>query len=422
MPDRDNVRILHCIIQRRRAVYTTVHNAHVYTANPFTFGALALDDAFVDRESELAELAADLRSGQDVVILAPRRFGKTSLAFRAIQDVQRAGILVGYCDLMRTPTKERFAAGLAKTILDDLSSPTGQLLDRAASLIRTLRVRPTVEVDPIEGDVRFSFTGSRSREDIDDTIDRLLELPGRIGAERGRRTALVIDEFQEVIRLDETLPNRMRAVFQTQPEVSHVYLGSKRHVLDALFNDRNEPFWRSARQMIVGRLPHDALGAYVRDRFGRSERDIDDDALVRLLDLADGHPYATQELAFFAWARVPHGHAAHASDVEAALFDVLRAEHNNLSRIWEEATQNERLVLLALHSGPASLYAEETRLTAGLPAATFVQRAVSALVREDVVQKGGDGRYVIAEPFLAEWIGREEAGGLEQARRAEAES
>ena len=223
-------------------------------------------------------------------------------------------------------------------------------------------------------------------------------------------------------RLDETLPNRMRAVFQTQPEVSHVYLGSKRHVLDALFNDRNEPFWRSARQMIVGRLPHDALGAYVRDRFARSERDIDDDALVRLLDLADGHPYATQELAFFAWARVPHGHAAHASDVEAAVVDVLRAEHNNLSRIWEGATQNERLVLLALRSGPASLYAEETRLTAGLPAATFVQRAVSALVREDVVQKGADGRYVIAEPFLAEWIGREEAGGLEQARRAEAES
>jgi hypothetical protein len=394
----------------------------VYTANPFTFGALALDDAFVDRERELGELAADLRSGQDVVILAPRRFGKTSLAFRAIQDVQREGIVVAYCDLMRTPTKERFAAALAKTVLDDLSSPAGQLLDRAAALVRTLRVRPTVEVDPIEGDVRFSFTASRRREDIDDTIDRLLELPGRIGAERGKRTALVLDEFQEVTRLDETLPNRMRAVFQTQPEVAHVYLGSKRHVLDTLFNDRNEPFWRSARQMIVGRLPHDALGVYVRDRFARSERDIDDDALARLLDVAGGHPYATQELAFFAWARVPHGHAAHAPDVEAALADVLRAEHNNLSRVWEGATQNERLVLLALRSGPASLYAEETRLTAGLPAATFVQRAVSALVREDVVEKGPDGRYVMAEPFLAEWIGRQEAGGLEQARRAGPES
>lgn len=396
-----------------------MHNAVVYT-NPFTFGALALDDAFVDRERELAELAADLRSGQDVVVLAPRRFGKSSLALRAIQEVQREGVLVAYCDLMRTPTKERFAAALAKTILDDLSSPAGQLLERAAALIRTLRVRPTVEVDPLEGDVRFSFAGARRREDIDEAIDRLLELPGRIGAERERRTALVLDEFQEVVRLDETLPNRMRAVFQTQPEVCHAYLGSKRHVLEALFNDRNEPFWRSARQMAIGRLPHDALAGYVRDRFERSERDIDDDALARLLDLADGHPYGTQELAFFAWARVPQGHAAHAADVEAALADVLRAEHNNLSRVWEGATQNERLVLLALRDGPASLYAEETRVNAGLPAPTFVQRAVSSLVREDVVEKDTTGRYRIAEPFLAEWIAREEAGGVEHARRPEA--
>lgn len=397
--------------------YTCVHNATVYDANPFTFGALALDDAFVDREHELAELAADLRSGQDVVVLAPRRFGKSSLALRAIQQVQREGTLVAYCDLMRTPTKERFAAALTKTILDDLSSPTGQLLDRAAALVRTLRVRPTIEVDPVEGDIRFSFTAARGKEDIDETIDRLLELPGQIAAERHKRTGLVLDEFQEVTRLDETLPNRMRAVFQTQPEVCHAYLGSKRHVLEALFNDRNEPFWRSARQMSIGRLPHEALTTYVRDRFTRSERDVDDDALERLLGLGDGHPYATQEIAFFTWARVPHGYAAHAADVDAALGDVLRAEHNNLSRIWDGATQNERLVLLALRPGPASLYAEETRVASGLPAATFVQRAVSSLVREDVVEKAADGRYRIAEPFLAEWIGREEAGALERARR-----
>ena len=66
-----------------------MHNAGVYAANPFTFGALALDDAFVDRERELTELVADFRSGQDVVVLAPRRFGKSSLALRAIQDAQR---------------------------------------------------------------------------------------------------------------------------------------------------------------------------------------------------------------------------------------------------------------------------------------------------------------------------------------------
>ena len=57
--------------------------------NPFTFGALALDEAFTNRERELGELATDMRNGQDVVIFAPRRYGKSSLALRAAQDTIR---------------------------------------------------------------------------------------------------------------------------------------------------------------------------------------------------------------------------------------------------------------------------------------------------------------------------------------------
>ena len=81
------------------------------STNPFTYGALALDDAFTDRERELKDLLADVENGQDVVLYAPRRFGKSSLVVRATQKAIRRNILVGYCDVMRTTTKERFAAG-----------------------------------------------------------------------------------------------------------------------------------------------------------------------------------------------------------------------------------------------------------------------------------------------------------------------
>ena len=50
--------------------------------NPFRFGALALDEAFTDREREIAELRTDVLNGQDVVVFAPRRFGKSSLIWR----------------------------------------------------------------------------------------------------------------------------------------------------------------------------------------------------------------------------------------------------------------------------------------------------------------------------------------------------
>ena len=72
--------------------------------NPFRFGALALDDAFTDRKEEIAELKADVRNGQDVVIFAPRRYGKTSLVWRASQELVREKVLVASVDLMTTPT------------------------------------------------------------------------------------------------------------------------------------------------------------------------------------------------------------------------------------------------------------------------------------------------------------------------------
>ena len=69
--------------------------------NPFVFGALALDESFADRERELAELTADILNGQDVVVFAPRGFGKSSLVLRSAQEAIRERVLVAYCDLSR---------------------------------------------------------------------------------------------------------------------------------------------------------------------------------------------------------------------------------------------------------------------------------------------------------------------------------
>src|SRR5262245_41611429 len=266
--------------------------------NPFTFGALALDRSFTDRDGEIRELVRDMQNGQDVLVYAPRRYGKSSLVLRAAQRAIRKGILVGYCDLMRTPTKERFASALAKTIYSDLETAAGQAVERATRLFRGLRITPIMEVDPIDGNLRFIFQGGRQRAAVDDTIEGLLALPGKIAAERGRRAVLVFDEFQEIVTLDRHYPNLMRAVFQEQPEVSHVYLGSKRHVLQRIFEDENEPFWRSAKRLEIGGIAPLEFGRFLRQRFEETEKEIDDEALERVLDATGGHPYGTQELAY----------------------------------------------------------------------------------------------------------------------------
>jgi len=373
--------------------------------NPFTFGALALDEAFTNREAELRELGRDLRNGQDVLIYAPRRYGKSSLVLRAAQRAIRSGVLVGYCDLMRTPTKERLAAALAKTIYSDLETAAGQAIERATRLFRGLRITPTMEVDPIDASLRFVFHAGRRRAAIDDTIEALLALPGQIAAERGRRAALVFDEFQEIVTIDRQYPNLMRAVFQEQPEVAHVYLGSKRHVLERIFDDANEPFWRSAKRLEIGPIPAAEFARFLRRRFEETEKAIDDDALARLLEATGGHPYGTQELAYFLWELVPTGHFARLADVETALAQVLRSEHNHFAKLWDDAPHAQRLVMLALAEEPTgSLYSADYAERHDLPPKPALQRAIGALVTKEIAARDAERAYRIVEPFFADWL------------------
>ena len=380
-------------------------------ANPFQFGDLALDEAFTDREEEVEELAADMRNGQNVLVYGPRRYGKTSLVLRASELALADGVLVAYCDLMKTPTKERFAAALAKTIYDDISAPSSQMLERAASIFRGLRVRPTMEIDPETGSLSFSFDASRRKGggDIDDTIEKLLELPQRIASERDRRAVLILDEFQEVVKLDKSFPNLMRAIFQTQPEVGHVYLGSKRHVLDEIFNDKNEPFWRSAKRIEIGLIPAAKFEPFIKQQFARTDKGITDSALDLLLTASAGHPYATQQLAYSVWSLVPTGHRAHDDDVTAALTNVLRGERNYFSTLWDKATEHQRLLMLALAAEPSGLYSSDYQARHGLESASHVQRALTTLAKEEIVGRNEDGDYAIIEPFLAAWLLREQA-------------
>jgi uncharacterized protein len=382
---------------------------HKEARNPFTFGDLALDDAFTDREDEVQELSSDMRNGQNVLVYAPRRYGKSSLILRAAQEALRQKALVGYCDLMKTPTKERLAAALAKTIYADIASPIGQAFERAAELFRGLRVLPTMEVDPADGALRFSFQTGRRRSDIDETIERLLELFGELAAERKRPVVIIFDEFQEIVSLDPKFPNLMRAVFQTQPEVSHVYLGSKRQILERIFNDKNEPFWRSAKQLEIGMIQPSKFEPFIRDRFLASGKAISDSALERLLEISGGHPYGTQELAYFVWELVPAGGEASVADLQDALTRVIRSEHNHFAQLWDEAPHPQRLLMLALADEPTdSIYSAGYHERHELPANPTLQTAMRGLINKEIAGRGADGDYRVIEPFMSEWLRRDQ--------------
>jgi hypothetical protein len=372
--------------------------------NPFRYGALAIDDAFADREAEVQELEFDLRNGQDVVVFAPRRYGKSSLVWRVMQRLLAAGIHVAYVNLMTAPTKEKLAEKLAGAVYESVASPLARARERALAPFRGLRVTPTITVDPEEGSYSFSFGVDHARPDVDATLERLLQLPAELAAEHGGRVVLIFDEFQEIETIDRELPKLMRTVFEQQPDVAHAYLGSRRHLMERLFNDENEPFWRSAKKLELGVIESEYFADFVVKRFRESRKAIDRATVSELLVRTGGHPYATQQLAYFVWEQTAFDGEATELELERAVAAVLRSEHAHFQLRWDDASTTQKLVLEALAQEPGRPMTAGYRARYGLPSVSSIQAALRALVERELLARDRDNSYRIAEPFLSEWI------------------
>ena len=57
-------------------------------SNPFSFGGIVKEERFCNRVNELKELKQDILNNQNVLIYTPRRFGKTSLVLKAVEELK----------------------------------------------------------------------------------------------------------------------------------------------------------------------------------------------------------------------------------------------------------------------------------------------------------------------------------------------
>ena len=82
--------------------------------NPFRFGTVVDSPYFTDRVEELSRIAEILNSRNHLVIISPRRFGKTSLVRKA---VEKSGRQYVFLNMQQVTSIEDFASLLLKGIL-----------------------------------------------------------------------------------------------------------------------------------------------------------------------------------------------------------------------------------------------------------------------------------------------------------------
>jgi len=380
--------------------------------NPFVYGEVVPASAFVDRIDELRRLVRDLRASQKVFLISPRRYGKSSLIRRALAAAARSGAITVDVTVSSFSSYVAFLEGYARAMA---SAETKW--DRARSwlreAIRTARaeVRYTPDAtlqSPGSGSVSVSFPGVKTDRDVARLAEEVFALPAALAASRKRKVIVALDEFQAIAGFNGgSVEHALRAAVQHQRDVGYVFAGSEPSLMERMLGPKR-PFYKAGPVMRLEKIPADEFAAFIDARFTSSRMRPETGLGAAIVDLAGNLPYDVQRLAHETWDEVRSGNRKRATldDIHQALTRLLAEHAIMFEAIWQRLTLPQRAVLRAVvfEEGRELLSADvRTRHRLGGP--STVQAALSALVRDDVVQRDGT-RYVVVDSLLREWVAR----------------
>lgn len=359
--------------------------------NPFKYGGPVTGDDFADRKRELEELKTEIMSGQNVIIYSPRRFGKSSLVYNAILSLGEHVVPL-WIDCYGVLTRRELAEKIASETVKHLKFKT--LLESVKKLFKT--VTPKIRVgEAIE--VEFSF----GDEDI--ALDESLELPQRLAEHVGKRVVVVFDEFQEVAELGEDVLKRMRSKFQWQKDVTFIFIGSRRSMMEKIFRSAQSPFYNFGRHMVLGKIPREEFREFIMRKFTETGVKIEPNIVDEILNLTGGHPYYTQQFCHKLWYAGKLGGRLDLNSIRETFKELVEESEASYIEIWDALPLSQRKVLLAIARGERDLYSAEFLIKYGFTSTSTVQYSVNALREKELIHRV-NGKFEISDPFLRHWL------------------
>ena len=371
-------------------------------SNPFKYGVVVSGNDFADREKELKELVGKLKENVRIFLVAPRRYGKTSLIKNALEKIEKRGLLTAYVDLYWVTSSKEFFEFYVSSLLRGSKSIT----KRALSIVRDFlpRLRPRLSFDQ---DGRVEFTLDISRHQPVEAAEEVFNLPEQIAKAQGKRFVVVLDEFQEILKLDgEELERQIRAAIQHHSNVSYLFAGSKSHMLIDMVSDQTRPFYQMGTLMTLDKIPREEFRSFIESKFIKSGKSISPSALNRILNESDNVPHYVQLLSFNLWDHFQGVSSIEDAHVEEALRITLRGQEPAYLTLWEGFTRNQRKTAKAVAALKGRLLtAKETIRHFNLESASNAAKSLKSLTSKGVLRIE-EGAYVFEDVFFGRWVER----------------
>src|SRR3990167_4406301 len=156
---------------------------------------------FINRKTELENLVNGLKIGTDFILVAPRRFGKTALAVKALDEISKdKNYIVVDIDLMK------YSGGSIRSIAECVIEKTLNALGLKGKLRKIWREVDfsfSLKVKYQELEIEPLLRLFRERGDEWALLEDALELAEKIAKQTKKHLVVFYDEFGELYYLGE---------------------------------------------------------------------------------------------------------------------------------------------------------------------------------------------------------------------------
>lgn len=261
----------------------------------FVYGMSVGGDNFTDRIEETKRIKLDFENGINVILISPRRMGKTSLVKKVISEMDSPEIKVVYMDIYDCRSEYDFYNRFAETMMKSTGNQLEQVMENIKRFL--VRVSPKFSFSP-EPNSEFSVSLGITPRDY--SPEEILDLPERIAKEQGIRIVVCIDEFQQIGEFADslTVQKRLRGVWQHHQHVSYCFFGSKKHLMENIFQSRRMPFYQFGEMLHLKCIPTEYWVPFICSRFEKYGKKISEEYAARICHTVKNYSSYVQQLAW----------------------------------------------------------------------------------------------------------------------------
>jgi len=351
----------------------------------------AYGEAFCNRTEEANKLTEHVNNGKHVFLVAPRRYGKSSLCEKVFELSNLPAVKLDFHLVTDDKDAERIIINGTIDLIGKTIGSIEKHINLVKKYVKKLKPKLAVNVKALSLELELDTQVSPA-----ENIAEALLLIDKLLRERKKQAIMLFDEFQEIgeISNGRALEGAIRHAAQEMQNLAIIFSGSNPHLLQNMFEDDRRPLYKLCRKIVLNRIESEHYKKHLNKAAKKAwKKELDEDIHSRIIELSERHPYYVNYLCDELWSNAK---PPTLKTVDEAWNNIVEEERSDLLKDFFALSENQKKIMIYIaNHGGENIYSNEATKLMDVSASS-ITRALSVLLEKDFVEKiNNEYRFIV---------------------------